>query len=156
MKYIKLFEAFKNSLNESSVKESTYTWVPYDDELKNPINQTVPSEVYSLDEALEVLNNNTDLIKTGFYLGSPKIDEGFVTIMIPNPETKNLAKTFLAQVWDNSFKPLTEAISVNSVSDFKKLSSLKDKAPVIFDELADAFGDKESWDDAALLGSVGF
>lgn len=156
MKYIKLFEDFNISLNESSVKESTYTWVPYDTELGNPLNSTIPAEVASIDEALSILQENGELLNVGFYLGTPKMEGGFVTVMIPNPEEKVSAKTFLAQAWNDEYKALTEAVSVNSVADFKKLSDLKIKAPVIFDELAGIFGDKETWDDAALLGDVGF
>ena len=158
MKHIKLFEGFNLSMIKESVDGSlVFDWLAYDAEETNPLNQSVPQEVYSVKEALEVLKGNPELANVGIYIAHEKnADGGFGRAIIPNPNTKDLSDPFLADVFNSDYQSVEGSIDNESMNDFKKAAVLKKGAPAIYKELVNNFSDEGTADLAADMGTLGF
>lgn len=158
LKHIKLFEGFNASMIKESVDGSlTFDWLAYDAEEKNPLNESVPQEVHSVKEALDVLNENPELAKVGIYIAHEKNSEGgFGRVIIPNPNTKDLSDPFLADVFNSDYQSVEGSIDTESMHDFKKSSTLKNSSPAIYKELVTNFSDEGTADLASDMGTLGF
>ena len=158
MKYIKLFEGFNTSMIKESVDGSlVFDWLAYDAEETNPLNQSVPQEVYSVKEALDVLNGNPELAKVGIYIAHEKSSEGgFGRVIMPNPNTKDISDPFLADIFNSDYQSVGGTIDNENMNDFKKAAALKNGSPAIYKELVANFSDEETSDLASDMGTVGF
>lgn len=158
LKHIKLFEGFNTSMIKESVDGTlTFDWLSYDAEEKNPLNESVPQEVHSVKEALEVLNGNPELAKVGIYIAHEKnSDGGFGRVIIPNPNTKDLSDPFLADVFNSDYQSVEGSIDNENMNDFKKAATLKSGSPSIYKELVTNFSDEGTADLASDMGTLGF
>ena len=158
LKHIKLFEGFNTSMIKESAEGSlVFDWLAYDSEEKNPLNESAPKEVYSVKEALDVINENPELAKVGIYIAHEKsADGGFGRVIIPNPEAKDLSDPFLADVFDDKYQSVSGPVNKESMHDFKKIASIKSAAPSIYKELATNFSDEETTGLASDMGELGF
>ena len=158
LKHIKLFEGFNSSMIKESVDGTlTFDWLAYDAEETNPLNQSVPQEVYSVKEALDVLNGNPELSKVGIYIAHEKNSEGgFGRVIIPNPNTKDLSDPFLADVFNSDYQSVEGSIDNENMNDFKKAATLKSGSPSIYRELVTNFSDEGTADLASDMGTLGF
>lgn len=158
LKHIKLFEGFNTSMIKESVDGSlTFDWLSYDAEEANPLNQSVPQEVYSIKEALDILNGNPELANVGIYIAHEKNSEGgFGRVIIPNPNTKDLSDPFLADVFNSDYQSVEGPIDKESMHDFKKIATLKKGGPSIYKEIATNFSDEETTGLASDMGELGF
>ena len=158
MKHIKLFEGFNVSMIKESVDGSlVFDWLAYDAEETNPLNQSVPQEVYSVKEALDVLNENPELANVGIYIAHEKNPEGgFGRVIMPNPNTKDLSDPFLADVFNSDYQSVEGSIDNESMHDFKKAAALKKGGPSIYKEIVTNFSDEGTANLAADMGTLGF
>jgi hypothetical protein len=144
-------------IKESVDGSLVFDWLAYDAEETNPLNQSVPQEVYSVKEALDVLNGNPELAKVGIYIAHEKSSEGgFGRVIMPNPNTKDLADPFLADVFNSDYQSVEGSVDKENMSDFKKAANLRKSSPSIFQELVTNFGNEKKSNLAANMGSLGF
>jgi hypothetical protein len=115
MKHIRLFENF----DESSKSNIIFDWIPFDNEVNNSRNSSIPTEI-GLEEMLDYCKNNSDIKGIGLYIAHKKNADGgftrYVTTSI-NPVI------FESAIFDSEFKKVNEIkdldpskISIGSVS----------------------------------------
>lgn len=108
MKHIRLFENFVSigRINESEeLNDLIFDWMPFDDQINNPINSKVPKEI-SYGDLLNFSNEgNTELNTVGIYIAHKKMsDGGFVRII--TSEISPLI--FDVTIFDPEFKKKSE------------------------------------------------
>jgi len=110
MKHIKLFESFIK-LNESliSKEDLIFDWLPFDDQINNPINSKVPSNVkYS--DLLPILEKMAPEINSvGLFISHTKTNPGFMRIII---NTNDAPFSFDASTFDENFNEKTNNRSI--------------------------------------------
>jgi hypothetical protein len=112
MRYIKLFESF-NQVNEAEgiSEDLIFDWLPFDDQINNPVNSRVPIEVkYS--ELAQVCNEmGKDFNGVGLYIAHQKLsDGGFVRFVVGNPSPV----LFDVAVFDREFKKSSEQKGISA------------------------------------------
>jgi hypothetical protein len=122
MKHIKLFESFIK-LNESlkAKEDLIFDWLPFDNQIDNPINSKVPSDVkYS--DLLPILEKMApELNSVGLFISHMKTDSGFIRVII---NTNDTPFSFDISVFDENFNEKLKNESV-PVEDFDPESLLK-------------------------------
>jgi hypothetical protein len=122
MKHIKLFESFIK-LNESSdPKENlVFDWLPFDNQIDNPINSKVPSDIkYS--DLLPILEKMApELNPVGLFISHTKTNSGFIRVIV---NTNDTPFSFDVSVFDENFNEKLNNKSV-PVEDFDPQSLLK-------------------------------
>jgi len=105
MRHIRNFTNF--SLNEAEVSQPDiiFDWVPFDDQINNPKNSSVPSNV-SFMELIEMApTTGPDISSLGLYMAHKKLSAGnFMRIITNkmNPLTLDIA------IFDKEFKKTSE------------------------------------------------
>jgi hypothetical protein len=161
MKYIKLFEEFSfEEIKESSNQTGlTFEWIPYDEMINNSINERIPKEAYSLSEAISILEENPEFIEAGLYICHERSKNGekgsFGRILVPAPEDKSLENPFLAETF-TEFNSDENNLNKERLHVNKAMSAVKQKSPLIFNEIVRNFGDEEKSNIVADLGDLGF
>jgi len=106
MKYIKLFESFKN-VNESGSLDPglVFDWRPFDDQVNNPMNESIPRELSYSDLVNFSKESDNKEKSIGLYMAHQKIaDGGFIRLVTTdiNPLIFNVG------IFDKDFNKKTE------------------------------------------------
>jgi hypothetical protein len=111
MKHLKLFENFKNGLNESSVnlENGIFQWMPFD-AYKGPLNfeDTDIQGLIDISEKAEEEGNASEIGDAGIFMCHiPLSNGGFVRILTEKDKSL-FPLTFNVTTWDNDYKQISE------------------------------------------------
>lgn len=118
MRHIKLFGSF-DRINETEgiSGDLIFDWLPFDDQINNPVNSRVPSEI-TYSELPQVCNEmGKDFNGVGLYIAHQKLsDGGFIRFIVSNPDPI----LFDVAVFDKEFKKSSEQKGITAEKfDFK-------------------------------------
>ena len=103
MKHIKLFENF-NRINESEESGLIFDWIPFDSQVNNPANSSMPAEL-SYSDLYDFVNKGTNESKDlGLYIAHHKLGNGFLRVIsgYDDPSLLTIAK------FNNEYKKTNE------------------------------------------------
>ena len=86
MRYIKLFESFDIISEAEGISEDLiFDWLPFDDQINNPVNSRIPTEI-TYSELSKVCNEmGNQFSGVGLYIAHQKLsDGGFVRFILGN------------------------------------------------------------------------
>lgn len=120
MKHIKLFENFDTPTGDGD--SIIFDFLAFDDQVDNPINNTVPQEI-GIEKVMEYCKNNPEINKVGLFIAHSKIPSGgFIRYIVTstNPVTLDSA------TFDSEFKLVNEnkGISPEDLQSHKSGTSL--------------------------------
>lgn len=157
LKYIKLFEAFHSDriMNEDSeTSEFVMDWMPFDQYLEDPVNETVPAEINSLKEAVSIMESTPELKEKGVFIGLGKSDSGISMVLVPNQENKS--DLFAVNFFDKEFKSKGMNITPDTITAEPKATAELAKYPAIYNEVISNYGDERKASTSSKLGDLGF
>jgi hypothetical protein len=121
MRHIKLFENFDQSQEMPGV---IFDWIPFDNEVNNPINSSIPTEI-GLQELMEYCKSNPEIGKVGLFIAHKKNPGGGFNRYIAS-STNPLR--FDSAVFDSDYKKINEVTGIDpyktSLGSFDKGSSM--------------------------------
>jgi hypothetical protein len=127
MNHIKLFEQFKNGLLKESVQDNmVFDWLPYDAQIDNPIQSSMP-ESLSYDDLIKYCNENdcSGAQEAGLFIAHVKNNDGGFTRYIA---TSLMPLKFDISTFSKDFEMKNETKDVDQAdldpTAYKKASSL--------------------------------
>jgi hypothetical protein len=103
MKHIKLFENF-NRINESEETDLIFDWIPFDSQVNNPANSSMPAEL-SYSDLYDFVNKGTNESKDlGLYIAHHKTGDGFIRFISGYDDPSEL----IVAKFDSEYKKTSE------------------------------------------------
>ena len=133
MKYIKLFENFDSS-NIGSTDSLIFDWMPFDDQISNPLQSSMP-ESLSTEELMNFVTesekngNSSQISEAGIFMSHRKNSDGGFTRFI----TKSISPLSLdIEIFNNKFEsvnkfPNVEGTKLTDLGAFSKGASMLGK-----------------------------
>ena len=119
MKHIRLFENFDQS---QEIGQFIFDWIPFDNEVDNPANHSIPTEI-GLEQVMEYCKSNPQIYKIGLFIAHKKNSGGGFNRYIVHP-TSPLSVD--SAVFNSDFKKVNEitGIDPSTLTSFDKGSSM--------------------------------
>lgn len=121
MKYIKLFESFDKPVNSGT--DLIFDWLPFDNEINNSMNSSIPSEI-GMNDLMEYCKNHPEIHSIGLYIAHHKNNSGFSRYI-----TSSISPLLLDHaLFDSDFQKISEHKNIDpyktSIGDFSKGANL--------------------------------
>ena len=121
MRHIKLFENFDQS---SEMPGVIFDWIPFDNEVNNPVNSSIPTEI-ELQEVMEYCKSNPEIDKVGLFIAHKKNSGGgFNRYIVSSTSPLRVDSA----VFDSDYKKINEVTGIDpyktSLGSFDKGSSM--------------------------------
>lgn len=124
MRHIRLFENFDQDKTVDS-SGLLFDWLPFDTEINNPINSSVPTEI-TPQKLIEYCNANPEIGKVGLYIAHKKNPAGGFTRYVTTSTNPLLLESAM---FDSEFNKINDVkgISAASLDSFGKGASMMNR-----------------------------
>ncbi len=121
MRHIRLFENFEQDKTVDT-SDLLFDWLPFDTEVNNPINSSVPTEITPL-KLIEYCNANQEIGKVGLYIAHKKNPAGGFNRYLTTSTNPLLLES---ATFDKEFNKVNEVggISAATLGSFVKGNSM--------------------------------